>query len=181
MCSSDLKTEMSKVLNEWEKHEQSIRTPNAKKTASGKVVFTVTNNISRELFNYVKAHPNKTTAEVRMGLKKHNFKDSSITSLLTQFARQKMMARDKYGRYKTIVSQYAPLKSNKAVRAKQLPEQKVIKPKDQSMGIAALKAEAGSNVTGVISSQWDAETVINNIGLKQARALYDELKKIFGG
>ena len=175
----DLKTEMSKVLNEWENHEQSIRTP--KKTASGRVVFTVTNNVSRETFNYVKANPNNTAAQVCAVLEKRGFKESSVGSLLVQFVKQGMMSRDESGRYKTLVPEYTPLKSNKAARAAQPPKRKVGRPKGTSMGIAALKAEAGGKVTGVISSQWDAETVINNIGLKQARALYDELKKIFGG
>ena len=178
----DLKTEMSKVLNEWENHEQSIRTP--KKMANGRVVFTVTNNVSRETFNYVKASPNSTSAQVCAVLEKRGFKESSVGSLLAQFVKQGMMSRDESGRYKTLVPEYTPLKSNKAtksLKAVQPLKRKVGRPKGQSLGIAALKPEAGGKATGVISSQWDAETVINNIGLKQARALYDELKKIFGG
>ena len=113
----DLKTEMSKVLNEWENHEQSIRTPNAKKTASGRVVFTVTNNVSRETFNYVKASPNSTSAQVCAVLEKRGFKESSVGSLLVQFVKQGMMSRDEQGRYKTIVPEYMPLKSNKATKS----------------------------------------------------------------
>ena len=145
---------MSKVLNEWENHEQSIRTP--KKTANGRVVFTVTNNVSRETFNYVKANPNKTTAQVCAVLEKRGFKESSISSLMAQFARQGMMVRDEQGRYKTIVPEYTPLKSNKAARAMkaaQPPKRKVGRPKGTSMGIAALKAEAGGKVTGVIADR----------------------------
>jgi hypothetical protein len=32
-----------------------------------------------------------------------------------------------------------------------------------------------------INAAWDAETLLNNLSIKQARALYDELRKIFGG
>jgi hypothetical protein len=32
-----------------------------------------------------------------------------------------------------------------------------------------------------INSAWDADTLLNNLSIKQARALYDELRKIFGG
>jgi hypothetical protein len=32
-----------------------------------------------------------------------------------------------------------------------------------------------------INSAWDAETLLNNLSIKQARALYDELRTIFGG
>ena len=138
----DLKTEMSKVLNEWENHEQSIRTP--KKMANGRVVFTVTNNVSRETFNHVKANPNITSAQACAVLEKRGFKESSVGSLLVQFVKQGMMSRDESGRYKTIVPEYTPLKSNKATkaaRAVQPPKRKVGRPKGTSMGIAALKAE----------------------------------------
>ena len=144
----------------------------------------MTNNVSRETFNYVKASPNSTSAQVCAVLEKRGFKESSVGSLLAQFVKQGMMSRDESGRYKTLVPEYTPLKSNKAtksLKAVQPLKRKVGRPKGQSLGIAALKPEAGGKATGVISSQWDAETVINNIGLKQARALYDELKKIFGG
>ena len=35
--------------------------------------------------------------------------------------------------------------------------------------------------TPQINAAWDAETLLNNLSIKQARALYDELRKIFGG
>jgi hypothetical protein len=87
------------------------------------------------------------------------------------------MVKSEKGEYRTIVPEYIPLKSSKKSRA-------VVKPKakPQSAGIAALKVDTTPKAAPTKAiTQWDADTIINNIGLKQARALYDELKKIFGG
>jgi hypothetical protein len=41
--------------------------------------------------------------------------------------------------------------------------------------------EAKPEAAPQINAAWDAETLLNNLSIKQARALYDELRKIFGG
>lgn len=174
----DLKTEMNKVLNAWEQDAQQTQT--GKKPYR----FTATNNVSVETFNYVKNNPRSVASEIYSALEKRGFKKSSVGSLLTQFVKQEQMARTEAGKYTTLVPAYIPLKSAKKHREQIKAEAKkkeAPKPKLVSSGIAALKAEPRAKVTGVTSSAWDADTIINNIGLKQARALYDELKKIFGG
>ena len=39
----------------------------------------------------------------------------------------------------------------------------------------------GNTAQPQINAAWDADTLLNNLSIKQARALYDELRKIFGG
>lgn len=179
----DLKSEMSKVLEAW---EQDVEQLQKEKQVQKKLPqqFVPTNNVTQETFNYVKNNPNKTSVEICTTLEKRGFKKTSVGSLLTQFSRQKQMVKDHNGRYTVAVSTYAPLKSTKKFKAEGKRINKIvsIKPKAPSAGIAALKVEPREKprLTGVNSS-WDADTIINNIGLKQARALYDELKKIFGG
>ena len=198
----DIKTEMSKVLTAWEKDAQDLLKPpkSIKKTPDGKIVFTKTNNITEETFNYVRDNPGQTATQIYAGLTARGFKESSASSLLSQFRRQGLIRRDEQLRFYANQQTYTPIKASKTFKAEQVRQAKVLraekarqakalkaKAKAQqlpSQGIAALKAEAGGKVTGVTSSvvtAWDADTIINNIGLKQARALYDELKKIFGG
>ena len=199
----DIKTEMSKVLTAWEKDAQDLLKPpkSIKKTPDGKIVFTKTNNITEETFNYVRDNPGQTATQIYAGLTARGFKESSASSLLSQFRRQGLIRRDEQLRFYANQQTYTPIKASKTFKAEQVRQAKVLraekarqakalkakakaKAQPSSQGIAALKAEAGGKVTGVTSSvvtAWDADTIINNIGLKQARALYDELKKIFGG
>ena len=183
----DLKSEMRKVLSAWEQDiEQLQQEKQVNNTKTTPHRFTPINNVSTETFNHVKKNPRSTSTQVCAALGARGFKKSSVGSLLAQFVRQGQMAKTNNGEYYTIVPAYIPLKSSKASRATPKPKPKVkakavpIKAKPQSAGIAALKVEPRREVTGVISS-WDADTIIDNIGLKQARALYDGLKKIFGG
>jgi hypothetical protein len=174
----DLKTALSTALSSWEQDDQKIQ----QEKKMPKHIFTPTNNVTQETFNYVKNNPNKNSSEIRIALVARGFNAGSIGSLLTQFTKQNQMAKDHDGRYVVCVPSYTPLKSTKSFRAASKRVNKIvsIKPKPQTAGIAALKVEPKAQVTGVNTS-WDADTIINNIGLKQARALYDELKKMFGG
>lgn len=183
----DMKTAMSKVLNEWEKDAQETGQEPKKAhrvDANGKPVFSVTNNVTRVTFDYVKNNPGLVCKDICAQLMKQGFKENSVTSLLTQFAKQGAMRRDEHGRYYTKIAEYKTLKQSKYFKAEGLRKSKIVTSPRTSTGIAALKPEPSlpkEKVTGVISSAWDAETVINNIGLKQAHALYQELGKYFGG
>jgi len=58
---TDMKSALSNVLNEWDKHEETIRTqPQEKQTMKTKIIahrFKPTNNASRETFNAVRDFP----------------------------------------------------------------------------------------------------------------------------
>lgn len=165
----DLKTALTTALSSWEKDDQKIQ--QEKKVKKLPQQFMPTNNVTIETFNFVKNNPNSVGGFITDALSKRGFKRNSVGSLLTQFVKQGHMTKTPKGEYKTIIPAYTPLKASKKFKALSKPKTKVAK----SEGIAALKPQ------GKVSTQWDAETIIDNIGLKQARALYDELKTIFGG
>jgi len=161
----DLKSELNKVLTEW-------NTPEAQPAT--KPYFTVTNNVTRVTFDYVRDNPGKTRKEIAIALEKQGFKTGSVTSLLGQMVKQGLFRESANLLYVTT-GEYTPLKSSKKMKAleekSQAPQGKVVtivrKPKDEP--------------TPQINAAWDAETLLNNLSIKQARALYDELRKIFGG
>lgn len=171
----DLKTALTTALSSWEQDDQKIQ----QEKKLPKHIFTPTNNVTQETFNYVKNNPNKSSGEIRAALVARGFNDGSVGSLITQFTKQGQFVKDHNGKYKTIASTYTPLKSSKHFRAEGKTKVKTkvpsVKTKPRSEGIAALAPQVTA------TTQWDADTIINNIGLKQARALYDELKKLFGG
>jgi len=183
----DLKSEMSKVLEAW---EQDVEQLQQEKQMQKKLPqqFVPTNNVTQELFNFVKNNPNKNGVEIRDAMAAKGFKAGSVGSLLSQFFKQGQFARDHNFRYSVVVPAYTPLKSTRQFRAagKRINKIVNIKSKPKSAGIAALQVDTTTQKpfsvgTPKLMTQWDADTIINNIGLKQARALYDELKKIFGG
>ena len=173
---ADMKTALSGILSEWELDNQQ-----QEKQLKHIPHFQITNNVTRATFDYVKNSPRQSCKEICAALEKDGYKPSSVGSLLTQFVKNGLCVRDANGNYTTAVNEYSPIKVRKQVKAKQV----IAKAKaTRSQGIAALSPQPTPRVAPPrehVATAWDAETVINNIGLKQAHALYKELGKYFGG
>lgn len=171
----DIKTALTGILSEWELDNQQQE----KQVQKAPYVphFKVTNNVTRATFDYVKNNPHQSCKTICVALEKDGYKPSSIGSLLTQFVKNGLCVRDANSNYTAIAHEYTPIKVRKQVKAKQVIEKAKA---TRGEGIAALGAQPTQRVAPIVTA-WDADTIINNIGLKQARALYDELKKIFGG
>lgn len=208
----DMQTALSNALkntiNNWEKDDMQTTQTNTN-YVKGKTPFSVTNNVTRATFDFVKKHPNLTSAEICADMEKLGYKDSSVSSLIAQFAKQGLAERDDRGRYLIIVDEYRPLKAKKKhskIVAK--PEEVKAKRKytKRSEGIGALlKAKIESApmpssdaldaaayamggqrrldkpfLTKLVRTQ-SPESIIENMNVLQARALYDYLRSIFGG
>lgn len=192
----DIKTEMSKVLNAWEQDAQQTQAKPMVATPNGKKLWTVTNNVTRATFDYVQKYGGNTGDKIRADLIAQGFKANSISSLLTQFVRQGAMRRDAEGRYYTVAPEYVTIKASLKNKYEGKRKSKIVT-SPRSTGIAALKPEPTPvkekttiNISSVqplknpapyVAMEWDAETIINNIGLKQAHKLFLELNTYFGG
>jgi hypothetical protein len=176
----DLKSEMSKVLEAWEQDTQQPQEKQVQKTSPH--IFKPTNNVTLETFNYVRDNPNKNSSEIRNALRQRGFNVGSVGSLITQFTKQGQFAKDHNGRYATTVREYTPLKSTKKFRSEGKRVNKIvqIKGKPKSAGIAALQVDATTPKPFSVTP-WTTAGIISKLSVIQARALYDELKKIFGG
>ena len=111
----DMQTALSNALkntiNDWEKDDMQTTQTNTKPKTTR--FFDVTNNVTRATFDYVKANPNLTSAEICADMEKLGYKESSVGSLIAQFAKQGLAERDDRGRYIIIVPEYRPLKAKK--------------------------------------------------------------------
>jgi len=193
----DIKTALAKALNEWTADDTAHNTAPTPANTAAKPYFTVTNNVCRVTFDYVRDNRNKTRVEVAKELAARGYKTGSVSSLLGQMIKQGLIS-EVSGFLQANSDTYTPIKSSRALKAMQAkaqakPDRKhvtivntrtgeVINPKP-SAGIAALHTKAAPKVEAApqINSAWDAETLLNHLSIKQARALYDELRKIFGG
>ena len=162
-----IKTTLGEILNEWELDNQQ-----QEKQVKHIPHFKVTNNVTRATFDYVKNNPHKSCKTICAALEKEGYKPASVGSLLTQFVKNGLCMRDANGNYTTIVNEYTPIKIRKQIKAAQVIQKAKA---TRGEGIAALSPQT------TVKLVWDADTVINNIGLKQAHALYKELGKYFGG
>jgi len=184
----DIQTALSNALkttiNNWEKED--MQTTQTNTQTQGKKFFGVTNNVTRATFDYLKKNPNLTSAEICADMEKLGYKESSVGSLIAQFAKQGLAERDDRGRYITIVPEYRPLKAKKKVLTiVPKPVEAKRKYEKRSEGIAALQPDASEMpapkrfVTLVRTKSPD--DILKDMTVFQARELYDYLKKMFGG
>ena len=136
--------------------------------------FKVTNNVTRATFDYVKNNPRQSCKTICKALEKQGYKPTSVGSLLTQFIKNGLCVRDANGNYTAKANEYTPIKASKKLKT----EQVIQKAKTtRGEGIAALSAQP----TPKAIPKTDTQSILNGLSILQARALYDELKKIFGG
>jgi len=163
----DIKTALTGILSEWELDSQQ-----QEKQVKHVPHFKVSNNVTRATFDFVKNNPHQSCKTICAALEKQGYKPSSIGSLLTQFVKNGLCIRDANSNYTAIANEYTPIKVRKQIKATQVIQKAKA---TRGEGIAALSAQPTQRLV------WDVDAVLNTMSIMQARALYDELKKIFGG
>ena len=149
----DLKSELSKVITSWEEPPTHI---------GG---HKITTNSTRLTFNYVRDNPGVARAAAIKALAKMGVKESSSTSLITVMLARGNLRMTAGSALFAAQAEYSPIPKSK-------------KPKKPT---PAAKKPAPVVEAVQVNSVWDAEGLLNTLSIKQARALYDELRKIFGG
>ena len=187
---------MTATLNDWDKHEQQIRQqpqfqpqPQPETPTENVMLMAYQNrNLTRDLFDFIK-QSDCTPMEAVKEMERQGYNPRSASSLITQMKRAGMIRlqgnhlRTCIDEYKALGSVYRRLKVQREVaKAKREAAKAKAKPtKPTTHGIAALTAATTPIVHAApVAAQWDAETVIANIGIKEAYKLYEELSKYFG-
>jgi hypothetical protein len=203
--SNALNNQLKNTINDWEKDD--MQTTQTNTQTQGKKFFGVTNNVTRATFDFVKKNPNLTNAEICLCMERLGYKESSVGSLLAQFAKQGLAERDDRGRYITIVPEYRPLKAKKKIltivpKPVEAPPKRKYEKKAVT-GIGALLREKLENAPMTSQDALDAaayamggytpkrmislvrsktpDDILKDMTVFQARELYDYLKKMFGG
>jgi hypothetical protein len=167
----DLKSELSKVLNEWNPEEPTTMTKPQEKP-----YFTVSNNVCRTTFDYVRDNPGKTRIEVSKDLEKQGFKPGSVSSLLGQMVKQGMVRETAHLLYVTI-PKYTPIKGSKALKAL------AAKPQEQQRKVVKLVNTRTGEVLNPkpAAKEWEPNDVIDKLTVHQAIALFKALRGILVG
>ena len=165
----DIKTALTGILSEWELDNQQ-----QEKQLKHIPHFKVTNNVTRATFDYVKNNPHQSCKTICKALEKHGYKAASVGSLLTQFVKNGLCARDANSNYTAIANEYSPIKAHKQLKTNQVIQKAKA---TRGQGIAALSPQPKY----IPVTEWNVQAVLNDMSIVQARAMYDELKKIFGG
>ena len=161
----DLKSELSKVVSVWDAHEQTIRQPQEK--------IVKTKSLTETLFDFVRDNDRSYhSAEIVNRFIAAGHKKSSVSSLVTQMKRNRLIAEDDTGKLYAVADVYNPLHAYKKTKPKE---------KAKAKGLAALPVQSALGAAPAVKTTWNADTVLANIGIKEAHKLYLKLDKFFGG
>lgn len=191
----DLQSELKKTLSAWEADAQQTQ-PDVKpkeqlnmttQTAPATLTPKKKESQAKRIFDYITANPGNTHMGYAKDLVKQGFKLNSTTSLISQLIRNNLVNRDIEGRITPATTKYRIIKKMPAILQKHKPKRnltlvvkKVVPQTDkQAEGIAAIATTTTTSPR--MTTTWDAKVMIDNLSVGQARALYDELTKIFKG
>lgn len=152
----DMKTELNKVINEWENGAPSGGT------------------VSQRTFKYIQDNPGGTAKNAIIALETMGLKPSSTTSLISAMVRQGVIRKDESKRLYPIAPAYVPLKQNGVKKPKPKPkaEPKAAPQTASAQGIAALH---------VLPKTFDAAALIDTLTLRQALEVRALLNKMCEG
>lgn len=162
----------------------------------------IKSNVSRATFYFVRDNPGLNAAQVTLRLMEQGHKAVSVGSLINQMVNTRMLMVDDKGRLSAVIKEYIPIQSKAMRAATKKPKAKptprpelhkhkqvtlintrtgeVLNPKPAPAGIAALPAQHVTTAPSPTPSEWTVESVIGGLNVRQAMAVYMELKKIFG-
>jgi hypothetical protein len=172
-------------------------------------LFTITNNISRETFDCVRDNPGCTYKQIEGVIKGKGLNVNSVSSLLSQMYKQGMIAKQGKGGKATYfprLKEYVPIKATATLRnmaarqaaaangiaalkpatkAKPLGEQLRDKIEEKRTSPLAHGDDAAAYTQAkqprmVMLTTQTPQQILSSLNILQARALYDELKKVFG-
>jgi hypothetical protein len=199
---------LSTTINEWEEEEQqtmqAATQPQAQPpimqtqiNGNTKTTVTYTGNMSKDIFIYIKENPGCLRADVRKVFIEVGYKESSIGSLISQMVRTNMVSINDVGNLEAIRVYYKPITgiSKKKKLAKAIAKVKAQAAKPKAQGIAALAPEPTQDtakgqeaIDKVLAlpvrearAVYDALCLLRDLNVGEARHLYTELQKLFGG
>lgn len=183
------------ALNQWEREEKQEAAPvpvSYQKTSP----FAITNNLNRKTFSCIQNSPG-TRKEITEHLVKQGFKLGSVSAVIGHMLRQGVAVIGSDGVLRVTTPEYVPLKSYKTIQnmKKKTQERKKVvvvskktglpvggekRPVSSSVGGIAALSPAPTPVPAPVSPEQFVFKLLESLSVLQARAVYDELKKIFG-
>ena len=174
MTMPDLQTEMQKILQSWDQPETTQQPETTENT-----MFKPTTNTTRATFELVRDQPGLTKNDYVRLLEGKGFKKASTSSLLSQMLRQGHIWLDSSGCLRPNQKEYSPLKAvttlkNKAKKVK-TSKLRTSKPEVAPVPLEEIKqAIIGKPLRSKV------ETILDDISLSDAHALYRHLHQYFG-
>lgn len=167
--------------------------PAATETTDTSTDPRVTTNVSRATFYFIRDNAGLTAQQITTQLMAQGYKATSVTSLIGQMLRMRIIMEDEQRRLSAVIKEYIPIqakpgKTSKPAKAKPaapVQQRKRVEIVNTRTGEVINPKPADARVVGMAPAlgapfEWTVDSVIGSLNVRQAMAVYAELRKIFG-
>lgn len=150
----------------------------------------IKSNVSRATFYFIRDNAGMTADQVTKTLMDQGLKATSVSSLITQMLRMRMIMADDQGRLSAVIREYIPIqskgpktpakKTTRTPRPEVSYERKKVTLVSPTTGEVLNPKPAPTPVPAATPPDWTVESVIGSLNVRQAMAVYAELRGIFG-
>jgi hypothetical protein len=185
---SDLNTALRSALDGWRSDDTNTDLPEPKPaittmtTAPAPAQTLAHTSVSQQTFEHVKANPGVTTRQAVNDLAAMGLHATSVASLISQMVLSGMCKRVDQQLYMQV-KYYRPIQTSKKVKkvtSKRDVVRIVTRPHPQE-DAAAVSAAGIASLASKPDVAHNIKSLLDEISVNEARALYLELKKLFGG
>lgn len=207
---SALQQALAKTATEWAADDEAHHKIEPKKEKTMTVTVSATaptstpekrdgrikSNVSRITFNFVRDNPGMHHDQVVERLTGQGLNANSVSALIYQMLRVRLFVADANGNLSAVVKDYVPIPSS-LIRKKKSKAKAAPAPAPVAAGLASIAPvvtvdaplprkhiEIVNTRTGEVinprKEEWTVESVVDKLTVRQAMAVYDELRKIFG-
>jgi hypothetical protein len=176
----DIKTALATALKDWTKDdkEPDVHPAPAAQPHDGRH-WSITNNVSRELFDHVKTNPGTERARVADALCARGFKKSSVQSLIGQYITAGMFEIRNGGLF-AHTGEYKPVSNRMLREAREARKEEFRFPKrKKEVRVEPLPAPESLRIGPVPAPLPSPQEIVDRLSLTQARDLYKLLKAYF--
>lgn len=192
-----LQQALAKTATDWaaddeahskiEPQQEKTVTVSATETTDTLTDKRITSNVSRGTFYFIRDNAGLTAQEVTTQLMAQGYKATSVTSLIGQMLRVRMIMEDEQRRLSAVIKNYIPIQAKPGKTSKPTAR-KPAAPVQQRKRVEIVNTRTGEVLNPkpadeplALPTLPTADSVIANMSVGEAFRLYTKLKTMFGG
>jgi hypothetical protein len=181
----DIASALRKAMSEWDTEPTTTTTEPVQVTTPKEITMQaqVSPNASRSTFEFIRDNPGLTMDAVVAALTERGFKPHTVSSLVYQMLKVRLVVADANGKFTAVVREYVPIQTSIRRKAKAKPVAAapvVAAPAPTPRKHIELVNTRTGEIINPRKEEWTVESVVDKLNVRQAMAVYDELRKIFG-
>lgn len=181
-----LQQALAKTATEWAADDEAHHNPEPVQVITPKEITMqapVAPTASRSAFEFIRDNPGVNMEAVVSALTERGFKPHTVSSLVYQMLKVRLVVADTKNNFTAVVREYVPIQTS--IRRKTKAKAKPVAAAVAAPAPAPRKhVELVNTRTGEVfnprKEEWTVESVVDKLNVRQAMAVYDELRKIFG-